>query len=677
MSLNPETMPDPSDADLVKAARAGDTTAFNALTNRYFHLAYAIGYSRLVSRESAEDFAQEIFLKAFLHLDKLQTPAGFAGWLRTMARNLAVDWLRKGRSSSELVSMVETKGEVERLPDPHDKGARDAMEQQETRQLVQNAIVRLPPELREVVLLHYLGDQSKSEVARQLDLHPATVGRQLKRALGELRTLLEPVVRETVRGAGPRGGAVARTAMLIAAASAMPPAAKASLAVASAASASLSLTATGAVQGGAVGGASGLLGWLHALSTPLQIGGTSMVLGKAMTAAVVTLAAVGTGVYYYAGAGGGSSPTKVVAAAPAGGGSARPATPALPPSTAPSVEVSTQATAPAATPTTEATLAPPTTPVPSPTSDSAKAFDRWKGAWYCEQVPDLQSPIYIDVSLRGDGKPVFKLAHAAEDMPASGDSVELELAARFPNLIVSGSSRPSGGSPTDNLIGFDPVEETAPGRLVFSPNRLGPMQLKIALEHQSAPDTMAMWMSVSQKQQDGTTADAALGPWTLTRWHPPAASASTSQKELAPSDSSQIIAEGYKRTRSDQRSIATALEAYFVDNNCYPLSDALGTTPHQLTTPIAYLTHLLPDPFASVSKDSHRFFSTNGGRPPSWIVVSPGSDGNFDITDEIFKDAIRRSPDGVPDPLQPLLAPFAYDPTNGTMSGGDIFRYKQ
>lgn len=185
------------------------------------------------------------------------------------------------------------------------------------------------------------------------------------------------------------------------------------------------------------------------------------------------------------------------------------------------------------------------------------------------------------------------------------------------------------------------------------------------------------------------------------------------------------------RVRSDQRSLATAIETYYVDNNEYPAAtlefdemvdqQAYNTTPSNpgagvtfarrnegtnqlstLTTPIAYITSYFPDPFADANGSTFRYFTDGRG----WILGSWGpdvdqfsTDGAGDlfwdddnITTEVPLAAADRNARietlydaGVSQPSQLLLSfiedssntAATYDPTNGTVSPGDVWRVKQ
>lgn len=153
-----------------------------------------------------------------------------------------------------------------------------------------------------------------------------------------------------------------------------------------------------------------------------------------------------------------------------------------------------------------------------------------------------------------------------------------------------------------------------------------------------------------------------------------------------------------QRTKADMRSMATAIEAYYVDNNCYPSSDpsvnlrkvapgqkAISSfTTTSLTTPIAYITSIPSDPFAGEGQIFGYHMATTvvpGKKPESagWILLSPGPDGRFDLDPGVYRaDPDPKAYSGASSVApQPELIAGAYDPTNGTVSAGDIWRIKQ
>jgi len=128
------------------------------------------------------------------------------------------------------------------------------------------------------------------------------------------------------------------------------------------------------------------------------------------------------------------------------------------------------------------------------------------------------------------------------------------------------------------------------------------------------------------------------------------------------------------------------------DNRYYPLGRRLRF--FTLTTPIGYMKELPTDPFAGEAKatfvywnvfpgqpdpdgrpyDRIRFFGTNG-----WILVSPGPDGHYDLPGEwnVYDPGVRQPSLRLLAGTNKKGAALTYDPTNGTISNGDIWRIKQ
>lgn len=214
-----------SDANLVAAARAGDKQAFASLVDRYFGTVWSIAYARLGEAALADDLAQEVFLIAFLHLDSLCDARRFAGWLSQITQHRAIDWLREKQRSSKLVAMVP----VDNLAGASASVEEPAMDKEEQRQAVRSAVFALPPQQREIVLLKFAEGLNQAEIANRLEVHPATVGRQLEKALAMMRRSLQASVEDSLSRLRPSRQVAVRTAALVVAAAAMSASARAAL----------------------------------------------------------------------------------------------------------------------------------------------------------------------------------------------------------------------------------------------------------------------------------------------------------------------------------------------------------------------------------------------------------------------------------------------------------------
>ena len=84
-------------ADLVVAAQAGDVEAYGRLVQATQTMAYAVALSVLRDSASAQDAAQQAYLRAFRRLGDLQDPATFAGWLRRIVITVALNMRRAHR----------------------------------------------------------------------------------------------------------------------------------------------------------------------------------------------------------------------------------------------------------------------------------------------------------------------------------------------------------------------------------------------------------------------------------------------------------------------------------------------------------------------------------------------------------------------------------------------------
>lgn len=235
----------PSDAHLVAEAANGSAAAFDVLICRHYDTVFAVAFVRLRDRSAAEDMVQEVFLRAWLGVGQLRDGARFAAWTVRMARNLSANWLRSGMRRSRLVRMVpmendDTQPTVDQRPN-----AREAAEADERVRAVHEALGRLSPAEREIVVLHYMENASHREIAARLGVNHTTVGRRLEKALAGMRGILADG--ETV--ARPRPAARAAATAVVLAAAAMPAQAKAALSTAAAASAPSSAGAKAAAAG--------------------------------------------------------------------------------------------------------------------------------------------------------------------------------------------------------------------------------------------------------------------------------------------------------------------------------------------------------------------------------------------------------------------------------------------
>ncbi len=294
-------------------------------------------------------------------------------------------------------------------------------------------------------------------------------------------------------------------------------------------------------------------------------------------------------------------------------------------------------------------------------------YAKWLGDWVPEEEYDPTDPVYLHVELNSSGLPTFDI------------KILEGFAEKRPPCVLE-------------LVGIlDDSSVKCKFEAEYIPKELS---IEVILKHNPATDKLE-WMVITYKNGEKIEQEAKVFFIRKERWE------ELASKGLLPSDTSEVqIRNKVSRVKTDMRSMAVALEAYYVDNYSFPTSVPgthplsfnkapatrempsfrLGVktkspggremvVPMTLTTPIAYLTRYFEDPFQVTPTEPQPTFAyygdTNG-----WILISPGPDGDYDI------NPAKDYSSDIPQPSLQLLLK-AYDPTNGTVSGGDVFRVKQ
>jgi RNA polymerase sigma-70 factor (ECF subfamily) len=180
-------------ADWVRRAQGGDVRAFEQLFQQYHRGIYNTIYQMTRNEADAADLTQEVFVRAYRALPRLQTPEAFTAWLYRIAVNLSRNWLRdRGRvriESLELPGEDGEEGSTREIADP--SGDPAALTQtQDLRERVQKAVSGLSPDHRTVVTLHHLEGMSVEEIARVTGCSIGTVKSRLSRARDHLKRKL-------------------------------------------------------------------------------------------------------------------------------------------------------------------------------------------------------------------------------------------------------------------------------------------------------------------------------------------------------------------------------------------------------------------------------------------------------------------------------------------------------
>lgn len=137
-------------------------------------------------REDAEDTAQDVLLKSFRHLQKIDEPKALAVWLYKVARNHC--WMSRRRSkfapqqTLSLDELMPDSAELESITTGGDANPETQALTKQEAERVREAVLRIPPQYRMILVLHDMEDLDTEEVAKISGLRPGTVRVRLHRA---------------------------------------------------------------------------------------------------------------------------------------------------------------------------------------------------------------------------------------------------------------------------------------------------------------------------------------------------------------------------------------------------------------------------------------------------------------------------------------------------------------
>ena len=175
------------DTDLIRQASRGSVESFNLLVSRYEKRVYNYLLRIIGNREDALDLAQDVFLKAYQNLRKLDDPGRFAPWLYRIAHNEAYSLFRKRKPEVDL-------DDIE--PEATDIGIAvggTSIFPVELSLAVAAALDRLSPDQREAVVLKIYQGFKFDEMAEILSCPVSTVKSRLYTALELLKAELAPI----------------------------------------------------------------------------------------------------------------------------------------------------------------------------------------------------------------------------------------------------------------------------------------------------------------------------------------------------------------------------------------------------------------------------------------------------------------------------------------------------
>ncbi|MBC7927647.1 MAG: sigma-70 family RNA polymerase sigma factor [Bryobacteraceae bacterium] len=178
------------DFQLVNECLSGDEAAWEELVRTHTRRVYAVCFRFTGTGEGAQDLTQEVFLRVFRTLRSFRSNEGsFSVWLNRLTRNLLIDHYRKSRQDRATESLEE------QLPFFEESTALTSradgmLAGREASELLQKALQRLSPELRETVILRDMEELEYREIAAILKVPEGTVKSRLNRGRAEMARIL-------------------------------------------------------------------------------------------------------------------------------------------------------------------------------------------------------------------------------------------------------------------------------------------------------------------------------------------------------------------------------------------------------------------------------------------------------------------------------------------------------
>jgi RNA polymerase sigma factor (sigma-70 family) len=197
-----------TDEDLIVRVRQGSPDAYRVLVDRHKQGVFTLIRCKVESKETAEDLAQEVFLKVYRCIPGFREEARFGTWLYRITLNTVTDYLR-ARRRRPVTAMLDTVkgwfGEPGELPE-------EQAIRREKRETVVHILRCLPEKYRDILFLYHYRQLSCSEIAQLMELPVKTVETRLYRAKSMMKQQWQEVNAHECHPSGrPNAGAVSKS----------------------------------------------------------------------------------------------------------------------------------------------------------------------------------------------------------------------------------------------------------------------------------------------------------------------------------------------------------------------------------------------------------------------------------------------------------------------------------
>jgi len=178
---------------LVRRVLQGEVGAYGTIVARHQARVFYLGLKFLRRNEDAEDFAQEVFIRAYEKLSSFQGTVPFAAWLYRIAFNLAVNKYHLKKRQAQAVNTVDILPDSSFSPEHH-------LLAEELAEWVRKTLHKIPEIYHVLIRMHFFEGLSYPEISKALEMPVNTIKSYIFRAKELLRQKLQVWDREAVHG---------------------------------------------------------------------------------------------------------------------------------------------------------------------------------------------------------------------------------------------------------------------------------------------------------------------------------------------------------------------------------------------------------------------------------------------------------------------------------------------
>lgn len=173
-----------TDEEIAVSVQKGDTEAFGFLVERYESKMHRYAKKFLFDQEEVQDLVQEVFIKAYIHINTFDTKRKFSSWLYRIAHNEYINALKKKTGTFTRLSLDVI------LPYAKSTLATDDMvHEADMQKIIDTCLSELDPKYREPMVLYFIEELSYKEIAEVLRIPASTVGVRITRAKNQLKKI--------------------------------------------------------------------------------------------------------------------------------------------------------------------------------------------------------------------------------------------------------------------------------------------------------------------------------------------------------------------------------------------------------------------------------------------------------------------------------------------------------